>query len=97
MVTHFFGPILFNRWNIRYDEEPLAFRLFVYANAPAMVLAALLHKGLAMVEPFSYHEFPLGISRATYLFVLFLICGFGQWFLIGTMIDKWRSRKERSW
>lgn len=92
----FSGPLLFNRWNIRYDKEPLTFELFLHANAPAMVLALLLNKGLTMVEPFSYHEFPLGISSATYLFVLFLICGFGQWFLIGTLIDKWRTRKERS-
>ena len=92
------GPILFNRWNIRYGKEPLTFRLFGYANAPAMVLAALLNKGLLMAELFPlypYHEFPLGISRETYLFVPFLIFGFGQWFLIGTLIDKWRSRKAR--
>ena len=91
-----YGPIIFNRWKIRYEQEPLTFRLFVYANLPAMALAVLLHtKVLMMFKLFSYYPYPLGISRATYYFVSFLIFGFGQWFLIGTLIDKWRSRKAR--
>lgn len=94
--TIYGGSIIFNRWQSSSEKDPLTFKIFVYVNTPAVVLALLLNKALTMVPPFSYHPFPLRITRATYYFVLFLICGFGQWFLIGTLIDKWRSRKERS-
>ena len=88
--------VLFNRWQISYDDEPLPFRLFVYVNSPAMLLALLLNKGLFLFPPFAHEGFPLGLSYPSYLFVLFLTCSFVQWLLIGMLIDRWRTRSSQS-
>ena len=96
------GDVLFNRWHLPPDwwsNESLGIkfvRSFVLANLPAFYLAALLFKILVQwVPPFNSSPFPFGVSEESYFCILFSISGAVQWFLTGTLIDKWRKEARR--
>ena len=102
------GYLFFNRWRLPPDwgthGEPLVdtfvFCFFV-ANFPAWIMAVLIDKGLfylsctCIYPTFAVPKFPLGLSGESYFLISFSIWGAVQWFLIGTLIDKWRGRRRK--
>ena len=100
--------VLFNRWLIlfptcRSDEsEWEAFKPIIYwriANLPAMLLSNFLMEEVLLTLWIWLGDGPtnfmLGLSSMSYNFILLMICGVVQWFLIGTLIDKWMERRRK--
>ena len=101
--------VLFNRWLILLpgresdEREWEAFKPIMYwriANLPAVLLSNFLMEEVLLslwiwLLPTRHTNFMLGLSSMSYLFILLMICGTVQWYLIGTLIDKWRERRRK--
>lgn len=85
--------LVFNKWKIDYDHEPLVLKAFLIVNGPAYALALLSYKVLRLLPPFD-DLFPLGVSYPSYQLGLMLLLGFGQWYVVGTLLDRWKRGKR---
>ena len=102
--------VFFNRWLVPMRSSPEEYYnwlerklilIFFFSNLPAFTLAVLIDKGLfylsysSLYPTFAVPKFPLGLSTDSYFLISFSIWGAVQWFLIGTLIDKWRERRRK--
>lgn len=88
------ASLAFNRWQIHFASEPVAYRVFVAAHAPADVVGRLVFKAL-QVAPAFQDPFPLGLSFPSYSILLMLVFGVAQWYLIGLLADSLWTRFQR--
>ena len=88
------ATLAFNRWQIHFPSEPLAYRAFVTAHAPADILARLTFKCIQIIPAFQ-DPFPLGLTFPSYLISLMLLFGGVQWYLIGRLADVLWTRFQR--
>ncbi len=88
------ASVAFNRWQIHFASEPMAYKIFVAAHAPADVAGRLIFKILQLVPAFQ-DPFPLGLSFPSYSILLMLLLGGGQWYLIGLLADSLWTHFQR--
>jgi hypothetical protein len=83
VVTRDDGIVLFNRWRLVIDREPLFTKAFIVANAPAFGTARLLFGVLeSFFEKFQSRN-PFGLSFPSYAITLGVLLSSIQWFGIG--------------
>lgn len=87
--------MLFNRWRITHDSEPLLYRVFLAVNAPAHLAALGTYRLLENCEAFR-GMYPFGLSYPTYQLCLLLVFGLLQWYATGAAIDGLNSRRVRA-
>lgn len=90
------ASLAFNRWQIHFASEPIAYKVFVVAHTPAYVTGRLIFKILQVVPAFQ-DPFPFGLSFPSYSILLMLLLGVVQWYLIGLWADSlWRRFRRRA-
>ena len=88
------ASLAFNRWQIHFASEPLAYKVFVTTHAPADVVGRLAFKALQVFPAFQ-DPFPFGLSFPSYSILLMLLFGAVQWYFIGVLADSLWTRLQR--
>lgn len=94
-VTGDDGLVLYNRWSLIADREPLFTKAFIIANAPSFGVAKLLIGVLTLFIGEFQSAYPFGLSYPSYTVTLGLLLSSMQWFGIGLALDlglEWMRR-----
>lgn len=87
------GCLLFNRWTTCGRDDPYVYELFATVHIPALVIGQLCFKALSLIPEFT-SPFPWGLSYPSYVFLLTVVVGAVQWYLLGIFFE-WLYRRTR--
>lgn len=88
------GQVLFNRWRLEPEREPVLVQLFMYLNLPSFTVAKLVILLLGYLIDEMDQTFPFGLSYSSYVVVLGAALSFALWYWVGRLAEQFRGRQR---
>lgn len=89
------GAVLYNRWRLAPDKEPIVVRAFLSGNVVAFMSAKLALEVAGRMSAQFHTSYPYGVSYASYGMTMGIGLSFVQWFVIGILVEFFLRRRKR--